>query len=540
LKTPIMKRLLILFLFLPLLIHAKEKLEEQWCSLLLNGSTVGLFHQTSWRTADELLRSEIEQTMEIRRFGIPFSMTQTDVWIEEKDGSLVTVSSELDMNGQDRLVEAKVAGEGLQVCIRRGEDSEEFFLPFEEQPRGLFAVGEEIIAMISGGNTGGKLEYRLFSPETMKIEEFRLRVLGPGEMADSLGRIHRGIIVEERSSSLPGVVTTEVYDRQARFLYSKTPVGLELEILRLEGDPRPGRAEAAPVEPGERPDGESRKEVAAVFDVASLTVPVEGLEDLPLASTGTVTVVFRGEGVPVLYESVRSAEEDLASPPGAREGRRGGDQAGAGDLPLRVISAEKTDRAEVRELVLRLAGSAGEDGLGRSGSETIPPDLERYLRGGFHLDLDDPRLAELIKRCGAAGDSRSPRCLERLVARYIRNKSLAYGFAGLEEVLSKRGGDCTEHALLLVALLRKTGVPARIAYGLILTEAGFIGHAWAELYGGGRWHWLDPSFPGGRPYGLKIRLGVMDPAEPVWASLSLALLQVVGSVDARILEAEIR
>ena len=61
-----------------------------------------------------------------------------------------------------------------------------------------------------------------------------------------------------------------------------------------------------------------------------------------------------------------------------------------------------------------------------------------------------------------------------------------------------------------------------------------------ELYGGGRWRWLDPSFPGGRPYGLKIRLGVMDPAEPVWASLSLTLLQVAGSVEAEILEVEVR
>jgi len=320
------------------------------------------------------------------------------------------------------------------------------------------------------------------------------------------------------------VITTEVYDEQARLLYSKTPVGLELEILRLEGDPRAAA------------DAEAGEEVAAVFDVASLTVAVQGLEDLRLEGTRAVTVLFRGRGVATLYRAVRAAEEDLGSP------------TGAGYTPLRIVSAEQDARGGVSELVLHLANSPLAAGWAEPGA-AVPPEVQRYLEGGFHLDISDPRLEELLNRCrvAVAGSGPSTRidpgrilCLERLVNRFIENKSLAYGFAGLEEILSNREGDCTEHALLLVALLRKTGVPSRLAYGLILTEGGFIGHAWVELYGGGRWHWLDPSFPGNHPYGLKIRLGVMDPAQPVWASLSLALLQVIGSVEAEILEAEHR
>ena len=546
-----MKRLLLLFLFLPLLLHAQEKLEEQWCSLLLEGITVGLFHQTSWRTAEGLLRSEIEQTMEIRRFGVPFSMTQTDVWIEEKNGALVSVSSELDMNGQGQLVEAEVAGGDLRVRIRRGDGREEMLLPFEEQPRGLFAVGQEIIAMISGGNAEGELEYRLFSPETMKIEKFSLRVLGSGELTDSLGRAHRGVLVEERSSSLPGIVTTEVYNDQAKFLYSKTPVGLELEILRLEGDPRGRQVGKPAAEPGTFPGDDPPEEFAAVFDVASLTVPVRGLGGLSLESTEVLTVRFRGRGVPVLYKAVLSAEEDLASPDGGGAGVRAGAdaQAESGELPLRIVSVQKDARGQVSELVLRLARRPPADNWAGFPGEPIPPEAEAYLKGGFHLNLADPRLARLLDRCGggsetgggtAAGHAETVLCLEQLVDRYIQNKSLAYGFAGLEEVLSKREGDCTEHALLLVALLRKSGIPSRLAYGLILTEIGFIGHAWVEAYGGGRWNWLDPSFPEELPYGLKIRLGVMDPAEPIWASLSLTLLQVVGSVKGEILEGQLR
>jgi hypothetical protein len=532
-----MKRLLLLFLFLSPLVYSQDKLEEHWYSLLLEGKTVGFIHQTTWQTVEGLIRSEIEQTMEIRRFGLPFSMIQTDLWIEDSGGELVSVRSELDMNGQRQRLEAR-AGQGeLRVRLHRANQMEEILLPLADKPRGLYSAGREIAAMIADPKGKQKLDYRLFSPETMKIEDFRLRVIGPGELADSLGRTHRGVLVEQQTSSLPGVVTTEVYDGEAQFLYSKTPVGLELEILRLEGDPRRGQG------------GVSAEELAAVFDVASLTVAVAGLEDLPLERTESLTLLFRGRGVPILCEAVRTAEEDL------------GVSAEEVDAPLRLVSTKQDDRGEVRELILRLASRPPGVEWAESGSadprnlhsRSIPPEVERYLDGGFHLDLTNSRLAELLDRCRAAeedgfvtaGSETTPGgiavlCLERLVDRYIENKSLAYGFAGLEEVLSKREGDCTEHALLLVALLRRAGIPSRLAYGLILTERGFIGHAWVELYNAGHWRWLDPSFPTGRPYGLKVRLGVMDPAEPVWASLSLALLQVVGTVEAEILEADLR
>jgi hypothetical protein len=524
-----MKRLLLLLLFLPLLSHAQDKLEEHWYSLALDGITVGFFHHTTWQDAEGLIRSEIEQSMEIRRFGVPFSMTQTDVWIEEEAGVLVSVSSELDMNGQRQRVEAEAVGGDLLVRIRRAGAEEEILLTGEEGPRGLYAAGREVSAVIGGTTAAEELAYRLFSPESLKIEEFRLRVLGPGELVDSLGRRHLGVLVEERTTSLPGIVTTEVYDGEARFLYSKTPVGLELEILRLEGDPRANQERGPEADPG--------AEVAAVFDVASLTVDVKGLDALSLEDTAAVTVRFRGPGVEILHEAARSAEEELSAPEGT----------GNQDPPLRVTSAEADARGNVRELVLELSSSLEWDGWFVSGSEPIPPETERYLEGGFHLELTDPRLEQLLERCRSAGiDGRTAEgsstgdvsvlCLERLVNRFIVKKSLTLAFAGLGEILTEREGDCTEHALLMVALLRRAGVPSRLAYGLILTESGFIGHAWVEAYGVGGWHWLDPSFPEGQPYGLKLRLGVMDPAEPVWATISLALLQVAGTVEAEILE----
>ena len=86
-------RLLLLFFLLPLLAHAQRKIDEQWYSLLLESKTVGYLHQSTWQTSDGLVRSQIEQTIKIRRFGVPFSLSQRDVWIEAAASGLISLSS---------------------------------------------------------------------------------------------------------------------------------------------------------------------------------------------------------------------------------------------------------------------------------------------------------------------------------------------------------------------------------------------------------------------------------------------------------------
>jgi hypothetical protein len=511
-----MKRLVLLFFLLSPLLQAQEKIEDQWYSLLLESKAVGYVHQTSWCAPDDLIRSEIEQTMKIHRFGVPFSLTQKDVWIEEAGSRLISLSSQLDMNGQLQSVEVRTVEGGLQIQLVRGTEAEQFFLPLDDEPVGVYAADQRIRRLITAQRAleagsapsaqGGELRYHLFSPETLKVEEIQLRILGQGEIDDSRGRRYKGVLVEERSTALPDVITTEVYSAEGQFLYSRTPVGLALEILRLD-------------------TAERGTDLTAVFDVASLTIPVRRLRALPapLERVHSVTVAFRGGGAATLRAAVEAAEQDL-----------GGGQSS----PIRIVSSPGGTRGDAEELVVYLEKRQFQSEPIASPSSLQPPEVDRYVRGGFHLDLEDPRLAELLAGCGtgATVDPAQAICLERLVHGYIENKSLAYGFAGLKEILDRKAGDCTEHALLLAALLRKLSIPSRLAYGLILVEAGFIGHAWVELFAGGSWHWLDPSFPEGRPYGLKIRLGVMDPGEPVWTTLGLSLFQVVGGVEAEILD----
>ena len=60
------------------------------------------------------------------------------------------------------------------------------------------------------------------------------------------------------------------------------------------------------------------------------------------------------------------------------------------------------------------------------------------------------------------------------------------------EVLESGVGDCNEHAVLLVALLRSLGIPSRPCVGVVYFRDGFYYHAWAEVWIG-RWVTVDPT-----------------------------------------------
>jgi transglutaminase-like putative cysteine protease len=56
--------------------------------------------------------------------------------------------------------------------------------------------------------------------------------------------------------------------------------------------------------------------------------------------------------------------------------------------------------------------------------------------------------------------------------------------------LENRMGDCNEHAMLLAALARAAGIPARVEAGLAYMKGRFYYHAWNLLYLG-RWVTAD-------------------------------------------------
>ena len=66
------------------------------------------------------------------------------------------------------------------------------------------------------------------------------------------------------------------------------------------------------------------------------------------------------------------------------------------------------------------------------------------------------------------------RILRQTARRHITHSTLATGFASASETVRSREGDCTEHAMLLAALLRADHIPSRVCTGVVYSEGGQV------------------------------------------------------------------
>jgi transglutaminase-like putative cysteine protease len=209
---------------------------------------------------------------------------------------------------------------------------------------------------------------------------------------------------------------------------------------------------------------------------------------------------------------------------------------------LRPGSGGRLDLLESRAQVLHEEGGAAVrlDGY-PIGRDAV---LAQYSRPSFLVDYDETpvqTLREVVRR--EAGDHPRPEQLEAFVARYIDKKSYRRGQDPASVVARLREGDCKAHAVLLGALARMFGVPARLVVGLALVSAEgrvrAFGHAWVEVHDEVGWRAADAITLPKADSVLRLPLSVVSDEGPAYI-LSLAEattgLQDVRAI--RILRAE--
>ncbi|MBW2193389.1 MAG: transglutaminase domain-containing protein, partial [Deltaproteobacteria bacterium] len=95
--------------------------------------------------------------------------------------------------------------------------------------------------------------------------------------------------------------------------------------------------------------------------------------------------------------------------------------------------------------------------------------------------------------------------------------------------LENRVGDCNEHAVLLAALARAAGIPAKIEAGLVYLNDRFYYHAWNLLYLG-RWITADSLF--GQIPADATHIRFSSGAQ----TSQLDLISIIGNVKLKVIE----
>jgi hypothetical protein len=166
-------------------------------------------------------------------------------------------------------------------------------------------------------------------------------------------------------------------------------------------------------------------------------------------------------------------------------------------LHLRIHVRQPDRLGGLRGAKTRVDGDAVEIAL--SENATLPGVVEaRHRAASFVFDWDEPVLqalrADLRKQ---HGERPSLEALREFTGRVIARKTMERGWDLASVVARNRAGDCTEHAVLLAALARSVGWPARVAVGVLIADSGdgvgAFGHAWVEIYDGGAWRRVDAT-----------------------------------------------
>lgn len=452
---------------------------DRWYVLEMGGQRSGWMHSTR-RVEGERVISGSEMRLEVRRGELAIAVSLTSSFEETAAGEPVSMRTAMDLGtGKPTETVFTFAADGVRVS-RGGVEGD--VLP---KPEGAWlppgAASEYLARRIEAGAT--EVAVRTVDPAS-GLEPVTVTRRGFTETTvETLGRSVPALRCVSSTSNFPAAEAVEFIDRAGEVIRSETRIGA-FSITMLLAD---RELALSPLDPPEL--------MQSLFITPSR--PIEGARASRVATY--VLKVAEGEMAALPAEGVQRVER-LA--PGA----------------MRVT--------------IDLLGEASGLGAGE--------DAAALVRATPTLQCDDPEVKALAER-GAGAETAPGRVAENLrraVYGHMTKKALSVGFASAAETVRTREGDCTEHAVLLAAVLRARGIPSRVVSGVIYADqfAGsediFGYHMWTQALlpdaaGTPRWVDLDATLPGSTRFdATHIALSLSDLAgdSPVNGLVALAPL----------------
>jgi hypothetical protein len=160
----------------------------------------------------------------------------------------------------------------------------------------------------------------------------------------------------------------------------------------------------------------------------------------------------------------------------------------------------------------------------------LPMDARNFLKSEPFIESDHPKIKQTANSIVSSED-RPYQKAKKLIA-WINENIVQKPVLSIPDALStieNREGDCNEHAVLLAALARAVGIPAKIEAGLVYLDGRFYYHAWNLLYMG-QWVTADSVFGQIPADATHIRFVSGSPSD------QMDLMPVVDKVGIMILE----
>jgi transglutaminase-like putative cysteine protease len=257
------------------------------------------------------------------------------------------------------------------------------------------------------------------------------------------------------------------------------------------------------------------------------------------------------EGDALKETGILGLSMEKVSPQKAREGI-----ADQGSIDFTQISSitsnvEITEPEKISKIKIKISGTSGvlfldsdrqtfhhniltiaRENLSSSSTlnNNLPKEIAVFLKPAPLIQSDHPQIKAQVEKIikPTDTDEQKARKIVNWVYRNIEKKPVL-SVPNALEVLKNKVGDCNEHSVLLVALLRAAGIPAQMEAGLVYLHGRFYWHAWNVLYLG-KWVTADAVFNQIPADVTHIRLVRGDSGD------QMNLMGVMGKIKLEVLE----
>lgn len=451
-----------LLALLPLLALAAPA-DDVWMSVLLDGRKIGNMHVTRQVRDDSVITTQ-KMDVQLDRAGVKVDLSTGESDAETLTGEPLAFTSRSSISGIASTVQGTRRDDGrFDVVSEVGGMKSTRIIDW---PRGaLLAEGLRLAELRTGLDPGTRFSEIAFQPETLDGVAVD-SVVGPRERVDLPDGTSAMLTRIDQTFHLAGMATRSQSWVDAEGLARKTtlPVmGMDMILLAC--------SKSCAKAPNQSAD----------ILVHALVQSPQAITPEQLRSGVTFTVSATRGGTQLQF--AQTGEQRVSNV--------------AGDTELRIAPVNGVAPPNATEAPPTPADSQANDWL-----QSNAPEMRKLADQGV-------------------GDAKTPaqkmHNLQEFVRRFIRTKDLNVGYASALEVAKNPEGDCTEHAVLLAALGRASGIPTRVVDGLAYVDhyAGqdhvFVPHAWAQAWVDSHWQSFDAALPGFDAGHIALSTGDGDP-----------------------------
>lgn len=410
--------------------EAGQRDRERWYALMIMGKKSGYVQSTLKREGD-LITSRSNLVISMRRGAVKLELGIDTTFVETVAGKPVSMTSARKL-GTIPTVETVEFGETeMTITTKQGDNTT--VKRRANPPEGFVApaAAERYLAAEQAkGNK--KITVRTIDPSDGPNIVTLTREIGASENVELLGKTVPATKASSTIDKYPGIKTEEYLADDGELL--KTIVnlgGIKMEQLLSDRDLAMAEKDVPEL---------------LVSTIVKLDKPIENARTLQKASY--VLTVTEGQ-LPEL-PNVGFQQFARVAP-------------GAGRVTLDLTRGGSLATAEDEKI----------DYLAASGMlNWRDPAVEALLKKALPLEIPD--------------ETARAEALRTFVHRTISTKDMSVGFASASETARTLTGDCTEHAVLLAALMRGANIRSRVVSGMVYVD-GFAEqkhvfgyHMWAQ------------------------------------------------------------